>query len=80
MIYPTIELLQGKYGPICNAAGFILNDPIIIKLAEDRFWLSVSDSDVKFFAQGLTQGYGLDVKVFEPDVSPWQFKVPRPKT
>jgi len=72
-----IQPLQGKYGPICNAAGFILNDPIIIKLAEDRFWLSVSDSDVSFFAQGLAQGYGLDVKVFEPDISPLAVQGPK---
>jgi dimethylsulfoniopropionate demethylase len=72
-----IDLLQGKYAPICNAEGFILNDPIIIKLAEDRFWLSISDSDVRFFAQGLAQGYGLDVEVFEPDVSPLAVQGPK---
>ena len=73
----NIELLQGMYGPICNAAGFILNDPIVIKLAENRFWLSVSDSDVKFFAQGLAQGYGLDVKVCEPDIFPLAVQGPK---
>jgi dimethylsulfoniopropionate demethylase len=72
-----IDLLQGKYAPICNAEGFILNDPIIIKLAEDRFWLSIADSDVRFFAQGLAQGYGLDVEVFEPDVSPLAVQGPK---
>ncbi|MFT7653939.1 MAG: dimethylsulfoniopropionate demethylase [Candidatus Azotimanducaceae bacterium] len=72
-----IDLLQGKYAPICNAEGFILNDPIIIKLAEDRFWLSIADSDVRFFAQGLAQGYGLDVEVFEPDVSPLGVQGPK---
>lgn len=72
-----IELLQGKYAPICNSDGFILNDPIIIKLAEDRFWISIADSDVKFFAQGLAQGYGLDVTVFEPDVFPLAVQGPK---
>jgi dimethylsulfoniopropionate demethylase len=49
----------------------------VIKLAENRFWLSVSDSDVKFFAQGLAQGYGLDVKVCEPDIFPLAVQGPK---
>lgn len=72
-----LDLLQGKYAPICNAQGAILNDPIVIKLADDRFWLSIADSDVKFFAQGLAQGYGLDVDVFEPEVSPLAVQGPK---
>ena len=71
------DLLQGKYAPICNAEGFILNDPIIIKHADDRWWISIADSDIKFFAQGLAQGYGLDVKVFEPDVFPLAVQGPK---
>ena len=72
-----IDLLQGKYAPICNAAGNILNDPIVIKLAEDQFWISIADSDIKLFAQGLVQGYGLNVKVFEPDVFPLAVQGPK---
>ena len=71
------DLLQGKYAPICNAEGFILNDPIIIKHSDDRWWISIADSDIKFFAQGLAQGYGLDVKVFEPDVFPLAVQGPK---
>jgi len=71
------DLLQGKYAPICNAEGFILNDPIIIKHADDRWWISLADSDIKFFAQGLAQGYGLDVTVFEPDVFPLAVQGPK---
>lgn len=70
-------VLQGKYAPICDAQGRILNDPIVIKLAEDRWWLSLADSDVKFFAKGLAQGYGMNVDVFEPDVSPLAVQGPK---
>ena len=70
-------LLQGKYAPICDAQGHILNDPIVIKLAEDRWWISLADSDIKFFAKGLAQGYGMDVNVFEPDVSPLAVQGPK---
>jgi len=72
-----VDVLQGKYAPICNAEGFILNDPIIIKHADDRWWISLADSDIKFFAQGLAQGYGLDVRVFEPDVFPLGVQGPK---
>ncbi len=70
-------LLQGKYAPVCNQQGFMLNDPIIIKLAEDQFWFSIADSDVKLFAQGLAIGLNLDVEVFEPDVSPLAVQGPK---
>ena len=71
------DLLQGKYAPICDARGMILNDPIIIKLRDDRWWISLADSDIKFFAKGLAQGYGMDVEVFEPDVSPLAVQGPK---
>ena len=71
------DLLQGKYAPICDAKGHILNDPIIIKRDHNRWWISLADSDIKFWAQGLAQGYGLDVDVFEPDVSPLGVQGPK---
>ena len=71
------KLLQGKYAPICDAQGRILNDPIVIKLSEDRWWISLADSDIKLFAKGLAQGYGMDVDVFEPDVSPLAIQGPK---
>ena len=72
-----IDLLQGKYAPICNVQGRILNDPIMIKLSDTQWWVSIADSDVKFFAQGLAIGMGLDVEVFEPDVSPLAVQGPK---
>jgi dimethylsulfoniopropionate demethylase len=70
-------LLQGKYAPLCDAQGNILNDPIMIKLADDRWWISIADSDIKLWALGLAQGYGLDVNVFEPDVFPLAVQGPK---
>lgn len=72
-----LDLLQGMYAPICNAQGFILNDPIIIKIARDRFWISVADSDIKLFAQGLAIGMSLDVEICEPNVSPLAVQGPK---
>ncbi|NND00792.1 MAG: dimethylsulfoniopropionate demethylase [Gammaproteobacteria bacterium] len=70
-------LLQGKYAPMCDAEGHILNDPIVIKRAENRWWISIADSDIKLWASGLAQGYGFDVKVFEPDVFPLAVQGPK---
>lgn len=69
--------LQGKYAPICTAKGNIINDPVLIKLNDNRWWLSLADSDIKFWADGLAQGFGLKVDVFEPDVSPLAVQGPK---
>ena len=48
----------------------MLNDPVILCLAPDRFWFSIADSDLLYWALGLKEGLQLDVEIFEPDVSP----------
>ncbi len=65
-----IDYLQGKYAPLCDETGAILNDPIIIKLEDDRWWISIADADIKLWAKGIAYGMGLEVKVSEPDVWP----------
>lgn len=72
-----IEPLQGKYAPMCDAQGFILNDPIVIKHNDQRWWISLADSDIKLWAKGLAQGYGFDVEVFEPTVYPLAVQGPK---
>ncbi len=61
---------QCFYLPLCNAQGGIINDPIAIRHSPERWWLSIADSDVKLWAQGLASGLELDVEVFEPEVWP----------
>lgn len=68
---------QTLYTPICDNRGYVLNDPVTIKLANDRYWLSVADSDVILFAKGLAIGKDLDVDVFEPDVHPLAVQGPK---
>ncbi|WP_412506467.1 glycine cleavage T C-terminal barrel domain-containing protein [Roseovarius sp. SYSU LYC5161] len=68
---------QCKYVLITNAEGGILNDPILLKLAEDHFWLSLADSDILLWAQGVAVHSGLDVSICEPDVSPLQLQGPK---
>ncbi len=72
----NISVGQCKYCLITNADGGILNDPILLRLAEDKFWLSLADSDILLWAQALAVNSGLHVKIFEPDVSPLQLQGP----
>ena len=67
---------QGKYVALCNHAGTIINDPILLKLAEDRYWLSIADSSILFWARAVAAERGLDVEVLEPDVSPMAVQGP----
>ena len=68
---------QCKYVLITNAQGGVLNDPILLRLAENHFWLSLADSDILLWAQGVAVHSGLDVSICEPDVSPLQLQGPR---
>lgn len=67
---------QCKYILITNADGGILNDPILLRLGENHFWISLADSDVLLWAQGLAINSGMDVSICEPDVSPLQLQGP----
>jgi glycine cleavage system aminomethyltransferase T len=73
------EVGQCKYVTICASDGGIVNDPILLKLAEDRFWLSLADSDALLYALGVQAFAGLDVTLREPDVSPLQVQGPKSK-
>ena len=70
---------QCKYVLITNEQGGILNDPVLLRLAENHFWLSLADSDVLLWAQGVAVNSGLNVKITEPDVSPLQLQGPNSK-
>jgi glycine cleavage system aminomethyltransferase T len=68
---------QCKYVLLTNALGGILNDPIMLRLAENHFWISLADSDILLWAQGVAVHAGLDVTICEPDVSPLQLQGPK---
>ncbi|UWQ53171.1 glycine cleavage T C-terminal barrel domain-containing protein [Leisingera caerulea] len=68
---------QCKYVLITNADGGILNDPILLRLAENHFWISLADSDILLWAQGVAVHSGMDVSICEPDVSPLQLQGPK---
>ena len=73
----TCKVGQGKYVALCDHRGTILNDPILLKLAEDLYWLSIADSDVGLWAAAIATERGLDVEITEPDVSPMALQGPK---
>ena len=71
-----LSIGQCKYVLIVNNEGGILNDPVLLRLKENQFWLSLADSDILLWAQGVAVNSKLDVKISEPDVSPLQLQGP----
>ncbi len=68
---------QGRYVPICNHEGLLINDPVLLKLSARQFWLSIADSDIELWAQAIAAERGYDVEICEPDVSPLAVQGPR---
>lgn len=71
-----IKPMHGKYCILCNEAGGILNDPVLLRLANDEFWFSISDSDLMFWLQGVNVGRRFDIEIAEIDVAPLQIQGP----
>jgi glycine cleavage system aminomethyltransferase T len=72
-----IDVMKGKYVILCNEDGGILNDPILLRVNEDEFWFSISDSTLMQWLQGVNVGMDFDVEIDEIDVAPMQIQGPR---
>ena len=70
---------QAKYVLVTAPDGGILNDPVLTRMDENRFWLAQASSDVLFYAKGLAAHAGMNVQIREADVSPLQIQGPRSK-
>jgi glycine cleavage system aminomethyltransferase T len=71
------KVRQCKYVFITAEDGGIINDPVLLRLGENHFWLSLADSDVLLWAKGVALNSGLDVTVREVDVGPVQIQGPK---
>jgi len=68
---------RARYIPLCDHEGYIINDPVLLPLAADRFWLSTADSDMIYWVKGIAVTGGFEVEVREPDVSPLAVQGPK---
>ena len=68
---------QCFYIPTVDRNGFMTNDPVLVRPDEDRYWVSIADSDLILFYKGIAAALGLDVKVHEPQVSPLAIQGPK---
>ncbi|MEM7070884.1 MAG: glycine cleavage T C-terminal barrel domain-containing protein [Pseudomonadota bacterium] len=73
----ALKVGQCKYVLITDENGGIINDPIILRVDEDLFWISLADSDVLLWAKALAHHLKMDVEISEPDVSPLQLQGPK---
>lgn len=71
------EVMKARYVILCNQYGGILNDPVMLRPAEDEFWFSLSDSDLEFWLQGVNAFKQFDVEIHEIDVAPVQIQGPK---
>lgn len=67
----------GWYIPVCDHRGVLINDPVLLRLAEDRFWFSIADLDLLHWVRAIAGERRMDVQVFEPDVSPLAVQGPK---
>lgn len=72
-----IPPMRARYVILCNEQGGILNDPVLLRISEDEFWFSLSDSDLQLWLQGVNVGKGYDVEIDEIDVCPVQIQGPK---
>ncbi len=73
----SLQIGQCLYVPAVERQGRILNDPVLLKLNENHFWLSVADSDLIQFTLGLASAADLRITIQEPDVSPLAVQGPK---
>ena len=76
-VHTLIPTMQARYVILCNQHGGVINDPVLLRVADDEFWFSLSDSDVLLWAQGVNSHAGYNVEINEIDVAPVQIQGPK---
>jgi aminomethyltransferase len=75
----TCDVWQCRYVLLTAADGGIVNDPVLLRLGDDHFWLALADSDALLYVAGVAAARGMDVRIREADVAPMQVQGPRSK-
>jgi aminomethyltransferase len=73
----SMKVGEARYAIMTDDQGMVINDPVVLRVGEEKYWFSIADSDMLFWIKGLALGRGLNVKVTEPDVSPLAVQGPK---
>ena len=76
-VHTLVPTMQARYVILCNQYGGVINDPVLLRVADDEFWFSISDSDLLLWAQGVNASCRFNVDIHEIDVSPVQIQGPK---
>ena len=76
-VHSLIPTMQARYVILCNQYGGVINDPVLLRVADDEFWFSISDSDVLLWLQGVNSFANYNVEIRELDASPMQIQGPK---
>ena len=76
-VHSSLPTMTARYVILCNQYGGVINDPVLLRVADDEFWFSISDSDVVLWAQGVNANAGYNVEINEIDVAPVQIQGPK---
>ena len=76
-VHALLPTMRARYVILCNRYGGVVNDPVLLRVADDEFWFSISDSDVLLWAQGVNASGRYNVDIRELDVSPLQIQGPK---
>jgi aminomethyltransferase len=73
----SMKVGEARYAIMTDEQGMVINDPVVLRVGDAKYWFSIADSDMLFWIKGLALGRGLNVKVTEPDVSPLAVQGPK---
>jgi len=76
-ILGSMKVGEARYAVMTDEQGMVINDPVVLKIAEDRYWFSIADQDMLYWIKGIALGRGFEVKVFDADVSPLAVQGPK---
>ena len=71
-----VEVGQCRYIFLCNQDGGLLNDPVMLRIAEDKFWICCADGDIYMWAKGIAVFAGMDIQITTPHAYPMQIQGP----
>ena len=68
-----------RYAFLTDENGGIVNDPLILKFNDQKFWLSLADSDALLWCKGVALSGKFKVEIDEPEACPLSLQGPKSK-